>query len=88
MASQIPQSDQRLGAFRQYLKGDHVFNESNHLGYIEHYGVDNVNCASDLIAQYTSRQEYRYSEFSQGSDRRREIDQISKSYENYFFNIC
>ncbi|OKL61261.1 hypothetical protein UA08_03926 [Talaromyces atroroseus] len=58
MASQVPQSDQRLG-------------------YIENYGVENVNCASDLIAQYTSRQEYRYSEFSQNSDRRKEIGHLS-----------
>ncbi|KAL1962296.1 hypothetical protein VTN77DRAFT_9839 [Rasamsonia byssochlamydoides] len=32
------------------------------LGSIDNYGIDIVNFASDFIAQYTTRQEYRYSE--------------------------
>ncbi|RAO74348.1 uncharacterized protein BHQ10_010360 [Talaromyces amestolkiae] len=53
------------------------------LSHIESYGADNVNCASDLIAQYTTRQEYRYSEFSQANGRRKEIDQTDGTVDPY-----
>jgi phosphatidylinositol 4-kinase len=32
------------------------------LGAIDHHGDTNINAASDFIAQYTTRQEYRYAE--------------------------
>lgn len=54
------------------------------IGHIESYGADNVNCASDLIAQYTTRQEYRYSEFSQANGRRKEIDQTGRFPKSIF----
>ncbi|KAH8698261.1 putative phosphatidylinositol 4-kinase [Talaromyces proteolyticus] len=34
------------------------------LGSIDKYGIQNINFASDFIAQYTARQEYRFSEVS------------------------
>jgi phosphatidylinositol 4-kinase len=34
----------------------------SNLGSIDNYGIDIVNFASDFIAQYTTRQVYRYSE--------------------------
>jgi hypothetical protein len=39
------------------------------LGAIDKYGVENINFASDFIAQYTARQEYRFSEISAKSQR-------------------
>jgi phosphatidylinositol 4-kinase len=39
------------------------------VGSVDRYGIDIVNFASDFIAQYTTRQEYRYAEASPTSPR-------------------
>lgn len=31
-----------------------------HLGSIENYGINRINVASEFVAQYSSRQKYRY----------------------------
>lgn len=64
MGSAIPSSDQRLGKLKaliSYSPRHHVLTKFS-LGSIECNNNSIVNVASDFIAQYTTRQEYRYSE--------------------------
>ena len=42
--------------------GSHIPSTDQRLGAIDRHGDCNINTASDFIAQYTTRQEYRYAE--------------------------
>lgn len=60
MASLIPVADQRLS--ESNLQKVCVSNRLTQCkGNVDHNGLETVNFASDFIAQYTTRQEYRYS---------------------------
>lgn len=69
MAALIPQSDLRLGMrwseFCQICSLMFYYPK----GTINKYGVDNIDFASDFIAQYTARQEYKFSGISVNSKR-------------------
>jgi hypothetical protein len=67
MAALIPQSDQRLGTSRVWPLDFVLMLTFPDSGSVDRYGIDIVNFASDFIAQYTTRQEYRYAEVSQPS---------------------
>ncbi|EDP48216.1 phosphatidylinositol 4-kinase (STT4), putative [Aspergillus fumigatus A1163] len=56
MGSTIPRSDQRLGKLL-FLHSPKCPNEF--LGSFQSFGISRVNVASDFIAQYTIRQQYR-----------------------------
>ncbi|KAI2100516.1 phosphatidylinositol-4- kinase [Ophidiomyces ophidiicola] len=61
MGSMIPAGDQRLGnphVYFFYMEHAHY----GQLGSIERSGNTILNVASDFVAQYTTRQEYRFSE--------------------------
>ena len=65
MGSAVPASDQKLGRWQE----PHVHKNkqlTDLVGAIEHHGECNINTASDFIAQYTTRQEYRYADVLPG----------------------
>lgn len=62
MGSLIARSDQRLGK-SSYGHKPFLINTPP-LGSIDSHGEPLVNVASDFVAQYTTRQEYRYMEAS------------------------
>jgi len=65
MAALIPQSDLRLGmALRTGLSRSITNFIFVAAGAIDKYGVESIDLAFDFIAQYTTRQEYRFSDFS------------------------
>jgi phosphatidylinositol 4-kinase len=66
MGSKIPGGDQRLGMLTETFN---LHSHANISDSIDNHGNMLVNVSSDFIAQYTTRQEYRYSEKSAVSDR-------------------
>lgn len=78
MGSVIPSSDQRLGKYTPCADVSFQFKCLLILGSIGGgYGVDAINGASDFVAQYTTRQEYRFSErpLVQGAENSISVDE-------------
>lgn len=61
MGSVIPTSDHKLGELH-FLTGSLILKLIPNIGAIDRHGEANINTASDFIAQYTTRQEYRYAD--------------------------
>lgn len=66
MGSVIPPTDQKLGKSPSTCEFRH--RSVNDVGAIDRHGEWNVNAASNFVAQYTTRQEYRYAEALPGYD--------------------
>ncbi|KAI9759442.1 MAG: phosphatidylinositol-4- kinase [Chaenotheca gracillima] len=58
MGSTAPATDQRLGMVPSKSQDE----DANCAGAIDRHGDYNIDTASDFIAQYTTRQEYRYAD--------------------------
>lgn len=61
MGSVIPASDHKLGEL-PHLPANPDLKLMKTSGVIDRHGDCNINTASDFIAQYTTRQEYRYAD--------------------------
>lgn len=70
MGAIIPTADQKLGEALIQT----IFNRQKGLssikGAIDRHGGVKINTASDFIAQYTTRQEYKYADALPDSDRK------------------
>ncbi|KAL8874475.1 MAG: hypothetical protein Q9174_000168, partial [Haloplaca sp. 1 TL-2023] len=58
MGSMIPANDQKLA--EEDAEEEEEKTAKHTIGAIDHHGDCNINTASDFIAQYTTRQEYKY----------------------------
>ena len=65
----IPSTDQKLGEQSVCQSKWLAIELKSPLGAIDRHGDCNINTASDFVAQYTTRQEYRYAEALPGIER-------------------